>query len=101
MNIVRKGIYALILAALSFVVGIVINITKVPEAFTNAMGSMASSYINIVQTSSLTLDALSDTLQSYTNYLSQATNFTYLALSVYILGVILIIAGIYWIYQNR
>jgi len=86
---------------LSFISGIVIIRTKVPEAFTNAVGSLANSYVNIIQSSSVTLDELYDIVKSYTGYLGQATNFTYLAFAVGILGVILLIAGIVWVYQNR
>ncbi|MEM2144137.1 MAG: hypothetical protein QW279_02160 [Candidatus Jordarchaeaceae archaeon] len=74
---------------------------KVPEAFTNAVGSLANSYVNTLQSSSVTLDELYDIINSYTGYLGQANNFTYLAFAVGILGVILLIAGIVWIYQNR
>nr|MDO8079386.1 hypothetical protein [Candidatus Freyarchaeota archaeon] len=101
MNIIRKGIYALILSALSFISGIVINVTKVPEAFTNAIGSISNSYLTAIQSSTISVEALYEAFKSYTNYLSQATNFNYLALAVYILGVLLIIVGVYWIYINR
>jgi hypothetical protein len=79
----------------------VINVTKVPEAFTNAAGSVANSYLNSIVSSTISIEALYETFKAYTNYLSQATNFTYLALAVCILGVILLIAGVVWIYQNR
>lgn len=101
MNIARKGIYALILSALSFISGMLVIRIKVPEAFTNAVGSLANSYINTLQSSSVTLDELYDIINSYTGYIGQATNFTYLAFAVGILGVILLVAGIVWIYQNR
>ena len=100
MNLFRKGLAVLILSVITFILGIVVNVSKVPEAFTNAIGSISDSYLNGLKSPPITLNQLYLAYQSYTGYLSQATNFAYLAFAIYVLGVILVIIGVYWIYQN-
>ncbi|MEM3587399.1 MAG: hypothetical protein QXO71_08780 [Candidatus Jordarchaeaceae archaeon] len=86
---------------MSFISGILINMIKVPEAFTNAIGTFANSYVDMLKGSSFTLDTLYDVVKSYTSYLGQAINFIYLSFILYALGIALLIAGIVWIYQNQ